>query len=138
MCRAPRMHALHHRIFRTKLKWDDRENVSRMKEMINAYKILAGKSEGKVLTSRPRRRRSDNIQMHLHKRVWNKHTWTPLIGHWLSLSRFFQYPHRLRNYFCVSQQSHAEGFLLRCSDGSRTSFRSAVIGKQSRRYTCPP
>lgn len=41
-----------------------------MEETKNAYKMLVGKSERKVLFCRPRRRWGDNIIMDLKEMVW--------------------------------------------------------------------
>jgi hypothetical protein len=40
-------------------------HVERMREKRNAYRILVGKPEGKRPLGRPRRKRVDNIKMHL-------------------------------------------------------------------------
>jgi hypothetical protein len=37
--------------------------VERLEEKRNAYRVLVGKSEGKILLVRPRFRRQDNIKM---------------------------------------------------------------------------
>jgi hypothetical protein len=41
-----------------------------MVEVRNAYKILAGKSEGKRPCGRPRRKWEDNIKMDLREAGW--------------------------------------------------------------------
>ena len=40
-------------------------HVARMGDSRRAYRVLAGKSEGRILLGRPRRRREDNIKMDL-------------------------------------------------------------------------
>jgi hypothetical protein len=52
-----------------------------MAEMRNVYSILVGKSEGKRLFRRPRRRWEDNIGTYLREIVWG--LWTGFI--WLSI-----------------------------------------------------
>jgi hypothetical protein len=48
-----------------KMRWAG--HVAHMGSMKNAYRILVGKSEGKRLLGRPRRRWEDNIIMELRK-----------------------------------------------------------------------
>jgi hypothetical protein len=45
------------------IRWT--EHVARIGNVINAYKVLIGKSEGKRPLARPRRRWEDNIRMDL-------------------------------------------------------------------------
>jgi len=45
-----------------------------MGEKKGLYSVLVGKSEGKRLPGRTRRRREDNIKMDLHK--WDVGVWT--------------------------------------------------------------
>ena len=42
-------------------------HVARMGERRGVYRVLVGKPEGKRPLGRPRRRREDNIKMHLHE-----------------------------------------------------------------------
>jgi hypothetical protein len=49
-----------------------------MGEKRNAYKILVGKSEGKRLLGRPRRRWVDNIKMDLREIEWDDMDWINL------------------------------------------------------------
>jgi len=51
------------RIIKSKRRWVG--YVARMEEMIHAYDILLGKSEGKISLGRPRSRWEDNIRMDL-------------------------------------------------------------------------
>jgi hypothetical protein len=44
-------------------------HVARMREKRNAYRILVGKTEGKIPLGRPRRRWVNNIKMDLRERV---------------------------------------------------------------------
>jgi hypothetical protein len=48
---------------------------SRMGEKRNAYRLLAGKSEGKRPLGRPRRRWVDNIRMDLGEVMWTGLVW---------------------------------------------------------------
>jgi hypothetical protein len=48
-----------------KIRWAG--HVARMGEMRNAYKLSVWKAKGKKLLGRPRRRRDDNIKMHLRE-----------------------------------------------------------------------
>jgi hypothetical protein len=50
-------------------------HVARMREKRNAYRILAGKPEGKRPLGRPRRRWVDNIKMDLRERGWDGVNW---------------------------------------------------------------
>jgi hypothetical protein len=50
-------------------------HVARMGEKRNSYKILVGKSEGKRLLGRPRRRWVDNIKMYLKEIRWDGVDW---------------------------------------------------------------
>jgi hypothetical protein len=45
-------------------------HVTRMEEMMNAYRILVGKPEGKRPLERPRRRWEDNIKLDLRAIRW--------------------------------------------------------------------
>jgi hypothetical protein len=56
-------------------------HVARMGEKCNAYRLLAGKSEGKKPLGKPRRRWMENIKMDLRK--WDRVVWTGLI--WLRI-----------------------------------------------------
>jgi hypothetical protein len=47
-------------------------------EKRNAYGILVGKPKGKRPLGRPRRRREDNIRMHLREIVWGGTDWIDL------------------------------------------------------------
>jgi hypothetical protein len=49
-----------------------------MGEGRNAYRLLAGKPEGKRLLGRPRRRWVDNIRMDLREIKWNGVDWIVL------------------------------------------------------------
>jgi hypothetical protein len=49
-----------------------------MGEKRNAYKILAGKPEGKRPLGRPRRRRVDNIKVDLREIGWDGRDWIDL------------------------------------------------------------
>jgi hypothetical protein len=49
-----------------------------MRETRNAYRILAGKPEGKRPLGRPRRRRVDNIQIDLREIGWGGMDWIDL------------------------------------------------------------
>jgi hypothetical protein len=49
-----------------------------MGETKNAYRILAGKPEGKRRLGRPRRRWVDNIKMDLGEIGWNGRDWIKL------------------------------------------------------------
>jgi hypothetical protein len=49
-----------------------------MGENRNAYRILVGKPEGKRPLGRPRRRRVDNIRMHLGEVGWGDVDWIGL------------------------------------------------------------
>jgi hypothetical protein len=51
-----------------------RGTLPRVEEMSNAYRILAGKSEGKRPLGRPSHRWEDNIEMSL-VRVWIAFNW---------------------------------------------------------------
>jgi hypothetical protein len=54
-----------------------------MGKKLNAYRILAGKSEGKRLLGRPRRRWVDNIKMDLREIGWDGVDWIGLM--WLRI-----------------------------------------------------
>ena len=54
-------------------------HVARMGDRKGVYRVLVGKSEGKKLLGRPRRRWEDNIKMDLQEMEWG--AWTGLI--WL-------------------------------------------------------
>jgi hypothetical protein len=45
-------------------------HVARMGELRNAYKILAGKPEGKRPLGKPRSRWNDNIRLYLGEKLW--------------------------------------------------------------------
>jgi len=47
--------------------------------MRNAYKISAGKREGKRPPGRPRRRRKDNIRTDLNEKGWEGAEWMHLV-----------------------------------------------------------
>jgi hypothetical protein len=51
------------------------ENVARMREKRNAYRILVGKPEGKRPLARPRSRWVDNIKMDLREIGWGCMDW---------------------------------------------------------------
>jgi hypothetical protein len=53
-------------------------DVCSMGGMREAYKILAGKPEGKRSLGRPRRRWKDNIRMDLREITWKVVTWIHL------------------------------------------------------------
>jgi hypothetical protein len=46
-------------------------HVARMRAKLNAYRIMAGKPEGKRPIGRPRRRCEDNIKRDLREIVWD-------------------------------------------------------------------
>jgi hypothetical protein len=46
-----------------------------MGEKRNAYRILVGTPEGKILLERPRRMWMDNIKMHLREMGWDGMDW---------------------------------------------------------------
>jgi hypothetical protein len=50
-------------------------HVARMEENRNAYRILVGKSEGKIPLGRPRRRWTDNFKMDLREIGWDGVNW---------------------------------------------------------------
>jgi hypothetical protein len=54
------------------------ERVAHMGEMRNAYKIVAGKLEGKRPLRRPRRRWEDNVRMDLRGIWWDGMDWIHL------------------------------------------------------------
>jgi hypothetical protein len=56
-------------------------HVARMGEIKNARRILVGKSEGKRLLRRPRRRREDNIRTYLRDKGFEGVDWTYLVQH---------------------------------------------------------
>jgi hypothetical protein len=45
-------------------------HVARMGEKRNTYRLLVGKPEGRRPLGRPRRRRVDNLRMHLVEVMW--------------------------------------------------------------------
>jgi hypothetical protein len=53
-------------------------HVARMGEKRNAYRLLVGKPEGKILLRRPRRRWVDNIRMDLGEVGWGDVDWIGL------------------------------------------------------------
>jgi hypothetical protein len=53
-------------------------HVARMREKKNAYRLLVGKSEGKISLGRPRRRWVDNIRMDLGEVGWGDVDWIGL------------------------------------------------------------
>jgi hypothetical protein len=53
-------------------------HVARMGEKRNAYRILAGKPEGKRPLGRPRRRWVDNIKIDLREQMWEPRILTTL------------------------------------------------------------
>jgi hypothetical protein len=62
--------------------------VTGMWEARNAYRILVGKSEGRRLLGRPRRRWVDNIKMNLREIGWDGIDWIDLVqdrGQWRAL-----------------------------------------------------
>jgi hypothetical protein len=59
-----------------KMRWEG--HVARMGEKRNAYRLLMGKSEGKRLLGRPRRRWVDNIRMELGEVGWGDVDWIGL------------------------------------------------------------
>jgi hypothetical protein len=52
--------------------------VARMGATRNEYMVLVGRSERKRPLGRPRRRRVDNIKMHLREIVWDGMDWIEL------------------------------------------------------------
>jgi hypothetical protein len=52
--------------------------VAPILEKINAYRILAGKTEGRRPLGRPRRRWVDNIKMYLRQAGWDGMDWINL------------------------------------------------------------
>jgi hypothetical protein len=54
-------------------------HVARMGEKRNAYRILAGKPEGKTPLGRPRRRWVDNIKMDLREIGWDGMGWDGMV-----------------------------------------------------------
>jgi hypothetical protein len=55
------------------------ENVARMGQTRNVYKVLVGKSEGKRPHGRSRRRREGNIRMDLGEIGWEDVGWMHLL-----------------------------------------------------------
>jgi len=51
-----------------RIKW--KVHVARMRQIRNAYKILAGKPERKKSLMRPRHRWEDNIKIYLRETLW--------------------------------------------------------------------
>jgi hypothetical protein len=51
------------RVIKARMRWAG--HVARMGEVRGAYNILVGRPEGRRSLGRPRRRREDNIKMHL-------------------------------------------------------------------------
>jgi hypothetical protein len=52
---------------------------SKMDEKWNAYRILVGKPEGKILLGRPERRWVDNIKMDIAEIGWGCVDWIDLV-----------------------------------------------------------
>jgi len=50
-------------------------HVARMRQIRNAYKILAGKPERKKSLVRPRHRWEDNIKIYLRETLWEGVDW---------------------------------------------------------------
>jgi hypothetical protein len=59
-----------------RMRWAD--NVARMGEKRNAYRLLVGKPEGKRPLGRPRRKWVDNIRMNLGEVGWGDVDWIDL------------------------------------------------------------
>ena len=53
-------------------------HVARMEQFRNAYRLLVGKPESKRPLRRPRRRREDNIKMHLREVGCDPRDWIAL------------------------------------------------------------
>jgi hypothetical protein len=53
-------------------------HVARMREKLNAYRILVGRPDGKRPLGRPRRRWVDNIKMYLREIGWDGMGWIDL------------------------------------------------------------
>jgi hypothetical protein len=53
-------------------------HVARMGEVRSLYRVLMGKSEGKIPLGRPRRRRKDGIKMDLREIGWGGVEWNHL------------------------------------------------------------
>jgi hypothetical protein len=53
-------------------------HVARMGEMMNEYRILAGKPEGRKPLGIPRRRCVDDIKMYLSEIEWDSMDWIDL------------------------------------------------------------
>jgi hypothetical protein len=64
------------RIIKAKMRWA--EHVARMGEKRNAYRLLAGKPEGRRPLGRQRRRWVDNIRMDLVEVGWGHVDWIDL------------------------------------------------------------
>jgi hypothetical protein len=67
------------RVIKSRRMWA--KHVARMDEGRGAYRILVGRSEGRRLLGRPRRRWEDNIKMDLQEVGWE--AWTGMI--WLRI-----------------------------------------------------
>ena len=52
-----------------------------MEQFRNAYRVLVGKTEGKRLSGRPRRRWEDNIKMDLSEMGCDPRDWVALAEH---------------------------------------------------------
>jgi hypothetical protein len=59
-----------------RIRWEG--HVARMGEMMNAYRILVGKQEGKRPLGRQRRRWVNNIKIDLRERRWDGVDWLDL------------------------------------------------------------
>jgi hypothetical protein len=59
-----------------RMRWS--ENVARVGEKRNPYRILEGKPQGKRPLGRPRRKLVDNIKMDLREIVWDGMDWINL------------------------------------------------------------
>jgi hypothetical protein len=59
-----------------------------MEEMVNAYRILVGKTEGKRLLARPMLRWEDNIRIDLKKK-WDMEVWVGLFWHRIRINDGF-------------------------------------------------
>jgi len=71
------------------MRWDG--HVADMGEMRGAYRILVGRSEGKILLRRPRHRWEDNIKQIFQKgavEAWNRSIWLKMSAGTLMCLRF--------------------------------------------------